>query len=737
MPRHPVRLLLGTCALLLALGHALSFWRVPFIEVLDAYFYDARVRLFMPGGVDERVAIVDIDERSLARIGRWPWRRDVVAELVRKLHDDYRVTVIGFDIVFAEPDNSSGLRSLEALAEGELRGNAAFRERLATLRGELDFDQRLADTLRSRPVVLGYYFSNTPNPDQAGVLPAPLGLPPGLAGQLPGVLRWQGYGGNLPALQQAAGRAGHFNPVIDFDGVARRVPLIVEHGGQYYEALSVAVLRRLFGDSELGLGIPDPAAGVEWLEVASPRGPLSIPVDAQLAALVPYRGPERSFPYLSAVDVLDGKIPPELLIGRIVLVGTSAPGLMDLRSTPVGGAYPGVEVHANLIAGALSAEVPSKPAYFMVLDALLLLLAGGLLIVLLPRLSPLRATLLSLAVLGGLLGINAALWLQAYVLPLAGGALLVLGLFVLNMSWGFFVESRTKRQFADLFGQYVPPELVDEMARDPESYSMAGRNEELTVLFSDVRDFTTLSEGMEPRELTQLMNEYLGAMTQVIREQRGTLDKYIGDAIMAFWGAPVADSEHAGHAVATALAMQQAVRGLDGAFAARGWPRLQIGVGINTGVVTVGDMGSPVRKAYTVMGDAVNLASRLEAITKRYGVGIVVGERTQALLAAEFAFRELDRVQVKGKTQAVSIFEPLARLTEVTPAMRDSLAAWQAFLDAFRGRAWTQAERLLQGLRQAEPGCALYEIYAERLAALQVDPPGASWEAVTVLEAKS
>jgi adenylate cyclase len=303
------------------------------------------------------------------------------------------------------------------------------------------------------------------------------------------------------------------------------------------------------------------------------------------------------------------------------------------------------------------------------------------------------------------------------------------------MSWGYFVETRTKGQFTELFGQYVPPELVDEMARDPQAYSMAGRNVELTVLFSDVRGFTTISEGLEPQELSHLMNEYLGAMTEVVRKNRGTLDKYIGDAIMAFWGAPVADPEHARHAVLTAIAMQKELKLLAEPFRARGWPELHIGVGVNTGMMTVGDMGSPVRKAYTVMGDAVNLGSRLESITKQYGVGIIVGPQTHDLLK-DMVFRELDKVRVKGKDEPVAIYEPLGLAGEVSAEVLAQLKTWQHALRLYRAQDWEQAELQFYNLSRQAPECKLYQLYLARVAHWQKEPPGADWDGVTTFETK-
>ncbi|MDP3537091.1 MAG: adenylate/guanylate cyclase domain-containing protein [Azonexus sp.] len=736
MKKHLIRFLLGALCVLVLLGHVGRLWQIPFVTALDAYLYDVRVRLSMPNTVDQRVVIVDIDEKSLGEVGRWPWGRNTVAEMVRRLTDDYHVAVVGFDVVFAEPDDSSGLKVLETIGRQQLKGEPGFQRALGELRSSLDYDRVLANTLTGRPVVLGYYFSGTQSAQQAGTLPPPVFPAGSFAGRDIPFVSWAGYGANLPQLQQAVASSGHFNPLVDFDGISRRVPLIVEFKGEYYEALSLAVLRHVLGEAQIKPGFPEGEKTIEWLDVEGERGRVHIPVDEQVSALIPYRGHERSFPYISAVDVLKGRVSSEQLAGRVVLVGTTAPGLMDLRATPVGGAYPGVEVHANLIAGMLAGTIKEKPGYVLAIEVLQILLFGGMLVALLPLLSPLRGTLLALATLGVTLGFGMWLWNSAnLVLPVASGLLLTLLLYGFNMSWGYFVESRTKRQFTDLFGQYVPPELVDEMAKNPESYSMEGRNEELTVIFADIRSFTTLSEGMDPKELTHLMNDYLGAMTDVIRANRGTLDKYIGDAIMAFWGAPVSDPESARHALLTALNMQTRLKTLAEPFKAKGWPELHIGIGVNTGMMTVGDMGSPVRKAYTVMGDAVNLASRLEGITKEYGVGIVVGELTRERVP-DVSFRELDKVKVKGKDESVAIYEPLGLTAELSAATLEELKLWQHALRLYRAQDWDQAELQLYNLSQRSPGCRLYSLYAERIVTLRASPPDESWCGVTIYQTK-
>jgi adenylate cyclase len=322
------------------------------------------------------------------------------------------------------------------------------------------------------------------------------------------------------------------------------------------------------------------------------------------------------------------------------------------------------------------------------------------------------------------------------VLPLAASILMIVAIYTMNMAYGYFVESRSKQQLAGRFGEYVPPELVRKMAEDPGRYSMAPKTAELSILFCDVRGFTGIAEGLRPEQLRDYINDYLTEMSMVIRgTYRGTLDKYIGDAIMAFWGAPVEDPQHARNAVLAALAMQRQCEPLSARFVARGWPALRIGVGINSGTVTVGDMGSRLRRAYTAIGDAVNVAARLEARTKGYGVGILVAEPTRRLVD-DVVFRQIDRVRVKGREQAVTIYEPLGLESELGEHQRDELALWHEALRAYRARDWDAAAAGLARLLHAAPECKLYAVAAgnveqKRRAALPSD-----WDGVTVFDEK-
>lgn len=742
LKKHVVRIALGFMLTLLLLGHAARLYQVPFINQLDAIIYDYRLRLTMPQTVDDRIVILDIDEKSLKEEGRWPWSRNRLALLIDKLFDKYGVAVVGFDIVFAEKDESSGLNVLQEMGGKQLKDDARFQAALEKIRPQLEYDRLFAESIRKRPVILGYYFSTSEEAGggETGALPQPV-LPSGtFKGRNIPFERGYGYGGNLPELMQASTGAGHFNPITDFDGVARRVPLLIEFKGAYYEALSLAVVRALFDFPKVAPGpdthISEDYSGLEWLELAGENFSLKIPVDQNVSALVPYRGRQGSFKYISIAEVLHERANPEDLKGKIVLVGATAPGLFDLRSTPVAAVYPGVEVHANLVSGMLDQNIKLKPPYVLGVEVMLVLLAGIVLTLVLPLLGPFKVSLVALAAMAFVLVTNLLAWQYLHLLlPLASSLLLILGMFGLNMSYGYFVESRSKRQITGLFGRYVSSDLVEEMSAHPEQVSMQGESREMSVLFSDVRGFTTISEGMEPKELSRLMNEFLSPLTQVIYKHRGTVDKYMGDCIMAFWGAPLKDPDHARNALLAGLEMQSTLTDLQPHFKANGWPEIHVGVGVNSGRMSVGNMGSHIRVAYTVMGDTVNLASRLEGITKQYGVGMIVGEATRNAVK-DFVFRELDRVRVKGKDEPVAIYEPIGPAGQADQAMLDELKLFHQVLKLYRAQDWEQAELQLHNLQKISPMSRLYQIYSERIVKLRALSPGPGWDGVWVFETK-
>ena len=740
--KHGVRIGFSAAIVVFFALHVTGVIKLGFVDTLENITYDTRLRFTMPGGVDDRIVIVDIDEKSLAAEGRWPWPRDTLATLVNNSFDKYGLDLLGFDVTFVEPDESSGLPVLERLAAGALSDNAAFKERLGSLRPQLDRDQLFADALKDRRVILGYFFNDSPAPDgsvqQIGLLPPPVFEEGTFQRRNIGFHKAKGYGANLPFLQKSALGAGFFSTSPDEDGLVRRVPMLWEFEGQYYEALAVSLARAYLGGNTIKAGYPPESkpgtgySGMEWLELVDRR----IPVDERVQALVPFRGPQGSFPYISATDVIRGNADPDVLKGKIAIVGASAKGLVDLRATPLDAAYPGVEVHANLLAGILDNAILENPEYTVGGELLILLVSGLIMALLLPVLSPLLATATTLTLLVLVCAVNIATWVHInFVLTLAPAVLMILVMFLLNMSYGYFVESRGKRQLAGLFGQYIPPELVDEMNDHPETYSLEGESREMTVLFTDVRGFTTISEGLNPTDLTQLMNGFLTPMTEVIHSHRGTIDKYMGDAIMCFWGAPVHDVEHARHARNAAMSMIEKLHQLEDEFRAHGWPDIKIGVGLNTGLMNVGNMGSEFRMAYTVLGDAVNLGSRLEGLTKGYGVEVIVNETTRAQVP-EYAYRELDRVRVKGKDEPVTIYEPIGLDRDLVSEDADELKLYNRALRLYRNQEWDLAEIQFLNLHSRMPQRMLYSLYAERIVHFRQSPPGDDWDGVFTHETK-
>ena len=381
-----------------------------------------------------------------------------------------------------------------------------------------------------------------------------------------------------------------------------------------------------------------------------------VPLDEQAAVYVPYKKWRTAYDYIPVADIIDGTYEGDIQ-GAIAIVGTSAAGLVDLRNTPVGASLPGVEVHANVVSALLDENgFRIKPSWVQAADIMLVLGAGLLLTFALPYLSVLWSTVLFAAVATATILGNWYFWIeQSYILTIAPILSLIVSIYIMNMVMGFFAESQARRVTQKMFGLYVPPEVVGEMSENADIYSLESKKLEMTVLFCDIRDFTTISEAMPPEVLSEWLNDFLTPMTRIIHKHGGAIDKYMGDAIMAFWGAPLPDENHAENGVRAAIEMIAYLEPFNVEARAKGLPEVNIGVGLNTGDMSVGNMGSEFRMAYTVVGDAVNLGSRLEGLTKQYGVSIIVSEFTREA-APNFIYEHLDRVKVKGKNDAVTIY---------------------------------------------------------------------------------
>ena len=520
----------------------------------------------------------------------------------------------------------------------------------------------------------------------------------------------------------------------DTDGTIRKVHLLTRYQGGLYESFSSAALRAAMGAEPLKAGVEESRFlgrnyRQPWVEVAGIR----LNLNADGSAWVPYRA-GAPFPYVSAKEVLAGRTDKGVLENRVVLVGSTAPGLADLRVTPFSGAFPGVEIHAHMIAGILDGTTGYTPVWANDARLVVTLVAGLILAFALPLIGPVYGLILTFLLLAGLVTGQFFAWQKHWSLPVATPLVTIFGLYLLSAAYGFLAETRNKRQITKLFGQYVPPELAEEMSRDPAHYSMEGQSREMTVLFSDIRGFTDFSEKLPPTELAEVLNHYLSTMTEIVQKNKGTIDKYIGDAVMAFWNAPLDMPNHAEAAVQTALDMQAALPTLNEEFAKRNWPHVKIGVGVNSGRMSVGNMGSTFRMSYTVMGDAVNLGSRLEGITKQYGVGILATETTVAADNVH-AFMKVDVVRVKGKEQPVAIYQPLGKKDELSEDAVKMAKLFEAAFDLYQKQDWDAAEKLLREMSSAAP-CGLYETYLDRIAHFRESPPPAEWDGVYVYTTK-
>ncbi|MFE8070629.1 adenylate/guanylate cyclase domain-containing protein [Marinobacteraceae bacterium S3BR75-40.1] len=710
-------------ALLIAL--AIILWQVmqspaerSLLNRFEYIYYDWRAGVgaeLSHASSDWQVGIVDIDEESLYREGRWPWSRLRVAELVAALQRAGAI-VVAFDIVFSEPETLALLKS-----DADRVLSPEERALLRQIDERNPPDNALADQLGEGDSVLGFFFHQG-RTNRVGQLPASVGAVPGSHVLLTG----QGYTAPLPLLQEAAISGGFVSTFPDSDGVIRRTPLVMAHQGQAYPSLALAGAMTFLLAENAGLRF-EPVGDIQamtQLRIASDPAR----TDAQGQVLVPYPSLANRVPRYPAWQLLAGKLEPGALAGKLVFVGTSAIGLADLVSTPFTNIFPGVEVQALVAQHLISGGFPYRPDWApgaVLISQLLLVLV---LIAAFAGRRPWFIVLAAAIITTALVASNTYLWTRFGLdLPLVSTLMITALLFGWYLLYGFIQEYTDRRRIHDMFGQYVPSAHVDLMLNNPESYSMAGESKELTVLFSDVRSFTTISEKLSASELKALLNDYFTPITEIIFRNGGTIDKYVGDMVMAFWGAPVDDPRHRQNALKAALEMQTCTRRLAAEFQQKGWPEIRIGVGLNTGRMNVGDMGSQYRKAYTVLGDAVNLGSRLEGLTKFYGVDILVGEET-AEGVEEYVFRFCDRLMVKGKDEAINAYEPVGEAAAVTPEEREDLARYHEAIGHYLKQEWDAAEALLQSLHEKDPGRKLYRLFLDRIAELRQQDLPADWD---------
>ncbi len=671
------------------------------------------------------IAIIDIDDKSLAEQGRWPWPRKTLAELVEKLHA-MGAKVIAFDVTFPEAELNIATEVLEGVQQS---ASPATLQALKNAEPRFDYDALLAKSLTSGHNVLGLIFTN--EGDVRGFLPPPLFTIPTDQLLIPAM---KSYMGNIELLGKAATHAGFINAAPDPDGVFRFAPLLLRYGTGIYPSLSLAATQIYLGVEKETL-ITQLYGGIAVLEGLS-FGNQTIPLNPWGRILIPFRGSAYTFPYISAVDILKGRTPPKEIENKLLFIGSSAAAMGDIYPTAIAPAYPGVEIHASIAAGIIDNYLPYKPTWGKGVSLALIAILGTICAVSFPFLGPITAALLAFGLIFILAAVERWIWSHhGIVLPLFLPILIVLILFLLDLLYGYFFETRGRRAIRHLFDQYVSPAYLDLMMQKSADFGLKGENKEMAVFFSDIRGFTSLTETLTTAEITEYLNLYLTEMTKIIFDNQGTIDKYIGDAIMAFWGAPLEDPKQSFHAILTALEMQKRLTLFNRTIRKENQPEIQIGIGINTGNMHIGDLGSKFRRSYTVVGDAVNLASRLEGLTKFYQVKIIVGENTWQQTKDDFIFRKIDKVQVKGKKQAVEIYQPLCPTLEQSDELRAELEQHHHALDLYFHRDWEKSISLFETLQNSYPtNRPLYEVYLQQMRNTPL--PGVDWDGSRIFEIK-
>jgi adenylate cyclase len=718
-------LLIGLAALRIADPAPIEELRVRTFDTFQAI--EPRVKTARP------VTIVDIDEKSLAKFGQFPWPRTLIADLITNL-TRLGAAVIAFDVIFSEPDRlnpdvaADTFRNLDDETRGKLRALPSN-------------DQLFADAMRRSRVVLGesglpYVLSEFDKTLPVTGL-AMLGEDPHrFMFEFPGMLR------NTQVLETAAGGRGMLTIDPEHDGIVRRVPMIMQAQGATMPALSFEMLRVATRTDTIF--IKSDQAGIKSIAVKG----FEVPTDRNGQLWVHFAHNDPSI-YVSAVDVLDGSVRPEKIAGKLVLIGTSAVGLNDIKTTPVSPAMPGVEIHAQVLEAALTRTLLSQPPYGPALEFGAALLLGILVIAFAPMFGPVTLVAVGALLAALLIGTSWYFYTQHRLLIDFTYPLLSTTLIYLTLIFTSFVrEQAQRRQIRSAFGQYLSPALIEQLAQSPEKLVLGGEEREMTIMFSDVRGFTTISESYknDPQGLTALMNRFLTPLTNAILARKGTIDKYMGDAIMAFWNAPLDDREHQLNACEAAVDMLDRIdvlnkqRELEAQDGGHAYIPINVGVGLNTGTCVVGNMGSDLRFDYSVLGDSVNLASRLEGQSKEYGFPIIVGSRTALAVKDKFAILELDFIMVKGKKEPEVIYAIAGRQDTAQSGRFQRLRNLTIeMLACYRSRDWEGALAAIERGRRTDDARVLellYNLYETRIRDYRQNPPSEDWNGAFALLTK-
>ncbi len=706
----------------------------PFLDLIELKALDA---LFLARGEiapkTNSVAVVAIDERSLDEEGRWPWPREKVAALIQAISDQ-GARAIGLDMGFFEPDNRFDAQAVLAISQAAEKGKPLSVEEIVT---QFHPDYVLAQTMAAveAEVVLGYFFHMTK--DAVAHVPAEeikarrklisKFAYPAVRFRTEAAMDWPlitAYApeNNQPILIEAVRTGGYFNVLPEPDGVVRRIPFVIQCRDRYFPALSLATLAAFLGQQLPVVDIHD--FGLESLQL----GPIKIPVDEKGRMWINFRGGTGLVDVFEASDVMRGRLPPGTLKDKAILVGASATGIGDVKATPFEAVQPGVEVHAQAMDNVLAGDFLIRPTWAAIFDMAAILALGLAATVLLGFLRPVIGWPVALGLGVGYVILGYQLFLGGHLLNLIHPLLALAAAGVALTVYRYLTEEREKKWVRHAFQHYLNPSVIAQVLKDPSGLMLGGQKKVLTVLFSDIRGFTTISEGLEPEVLSQALNTYLDKMTAIVFDREGVLDKYIGDAVMAIWGAPMEQPDHASRACRAALEMMAEVNALHKVWDEMRVPYFKIGIGLNTGPMVVGNLGSRLRFDYTVIGDNVNLGSRLEGQTKGYGVNIIVSQSTQNAAQEDYFFRVLDLIRVKGKKEPVAIYE-LVGPRDGREAPRFVTLAEEAFR-AYRQRDFEGAVRLLEQVLEEKPEDAPAQLLKERCRDFLQEPPPEDWDGV-------
>ncbi|KTD11631.1 guanylate cyclase [Legionella gratiana] len=708
--------------------------QLSFLGRINGLIYDYLSKLSLHKKKEfPRVVIIDIDDYSVQREGRWPWPRDKMAILLNNLKI-LGVKIIAFDIVFSDIEKNYAQSLKEKIAQlpfAQKETQQQVMHLLSEIEPYVDNDQNFASTLSNNNAVLGYLLHYDAEVKK-GSLPRPLlhqnGKPIDATNYI--VPKFLGYNGILPLFLQASPHAGFVSNIPDLDGVIRHGSLLGNYANKLYANIALTAVMHYLSTDHVKL-MTHVRHGQELLDGIVIKD-IFIPTNHKGQILIPFWGLPGTIDYYSASDVIQNKLPRNALAGSIAVVGSTMVLLADLHQTPLSQTFPGAEVNANIITAILTQEVLVEFNWNTLKGILTISALGGILVILFPFCSPILLLLFYFFSLTVISGVSFLLfnYQHIFIAP-AVIFLLTTLLAIINFSYDFILEKRQKNKIKELFGQYVPPSYVKRLTDFSENYSIEGETREMTVFFADIRDFTTLSEDLEAKEIKRLLNEFFTPITDIIFNHKGTIDKYVGDMIMAFWGAPLQDNEHCYHAISAALTINNNLEEINKKLLQMDLPYIRIGMGLATGLMDVGDMGSEFRRSYTVLGDTVNLASRLQDLTKYYQIPILVNESPQ-MKSTPFLWRLVDQITVKGRHIPLKIYEPLGYRQDAPPELLTELHEYEQGLTCYYAQDWEKAKEQFIKLLSRAPERHLYQIFLSRINDFSQKPPPKDWNGVFV-----